>query len=65
MSALGVAIRVEARKALADLTAATRAQIARRPAAHPEILAVSSLEGTGLDALREAAWRLVEPTGEG
>jgi GTP-binding protein len=37
---------------LADAVAATRAAIAKRPAAHPELIVTSSTEGTGLADLR-------------
>jgi GTP-binding protein len=39
---------------LAAVTSATVAAVARRPAAHPEVLATSATSGLGIDALREA-----------
>ena len=38
--------------ALAAVLAATRAAIAKRPAAHPEIIATSAATGAGIDVLR-------------
>ena len=38
--------------ALEEVIAATRAALARRPAAHPEIIATSSETGAGIDVLR-------------
>lgn len=37
---------------LADVESATRAAIAKRPAAHPEVIATSSETGLGIDVLR-------------
>lgn len=37
---------------LAEVSAATRAAIAKRPAAHPEVIATSSETGLGIDVLR-------------
>lgn len=39
-------------KALADVTAATEKALAKRPAAHPLVLAASAHDGSGLPALR-------------
>lgn len=44
---------------LAEVTADVTAAIARRPAAHPEILATSAERGTGLPEFRAAIARLV------
>ena len=40
--------------ALADLVDGLRADLARRPGAHPEIIATSAREGTGIERLRAA-----------
>lgn len=39
---------------LESVTAATREEIARRPAAHPQVIATSARTGTGIDELRDA-----------
>jgi GTP-binding protein len=40
--------------ALGDLSESLRADLARRPGAHPEIIATSAREGTGIERLRAA-----------
>ena len=41
-------------RALADLIESLRADLARRPGAHPEIIATSAREGAGIERLRAA-----------
>ena len=47
--------------ALAATIAATRAAIARRPAAHPEVIATSATTGAGIDLLRAEIAALSTP----
>lgn len=47
--------------ALAAVMAATRAAIARRPAAHPEVIATSAETGAGIDLLRAEIAALAVP----
>ncbi|GIL02107.1 MAG: putative GTP-binding protein EngB [Alphaproteobacteria bacterium] len=47
--------------AAARLVAETAAQIARRPAAHPRVLATSAEKGTGIDELRLAILDIARP----
>jgi GTP-binding protein len=48
--------------ALADLVDGLRADLARRPGAHPEIIATSAREGTGIERLRAALATLAIPS---
>jgi GTP-binding protein len=50
--------------ALADLTDSLRADLARRPGAHPEIIATSAREGSGIERLRAALATLALPPSE-
>jgi GTP-binding protein len=50
--------------ALADLCDSLRADLARKPGAHPEIIATSAREGTGIDRLRAALAALAMPSSE-
>jgi GTP-binding protein len=50
--------------ALADLIDSLRADLARKPGAHPEILATSAREGTGIERLRAALTTLAIPSSE-
>jgi GTP-binding protein len=47
--------------ALADLSDSLRADLARKPGAHPEIIATSAREGTGIERLRAALAALAIP----
>jgi GTP-binding protein len=47
--------------ALADLSDGVRADLARKPGAHPEIIATSAREGTGIERLRAALAALAIP----
>jgi GTP-binding protein len=47
--------------ALADLIETLRADLARKPGAHPEIIATSAREGTGVERLRAALATLAIP----
>jgi GTP-binding protein len=47
--------------ALADLSDGLRADLARKPGAHPEIIATSAREGTGIERLRAALAALAIP----
>jgi GTP-binding protein len=47
--------------ALADLSDSLRADLARKPGAHPEIIATSAREGTGIERLRAALTALAIP----
>jgi len=49
--------------ALADVIAATAEGLAKRPAAHPQVLATSSEKGTGIPELRAAIARLLAERG--
>ena len=51
--------------ALADLCDGLRADLARKPGAHPEIIATSAREGTGIERLRAALAALAIPPCEG
>jgi GTP-binding protein len=48
-------------RALADLSDGLRADLARKPGAHPEIIATSAREGTGIERLRAALAALAIP----
>jgi GTP-binding protein len=50
--------------ALAELTEALRAELERKPGAHPEIIATSAREGTGIEGLRAALATLAIPASE-
>jgi GTP-binding protein len=50
--------------ALAELTEALQAEIERKPGAHPEIIATSAREGTGIESLRAALATLAIPASE-
>jgi GTP-binding protein len=50
--------------ALADLIESLRADLARKPGAHPEIIATSAREGTGIERLRAALATLAIPSCE-
>ena len=50
--------------ALADLLESLRADLRRRPGAHPEIIATSAREGTGIERLRAALTTLAMPPSE-
>jgi GTP-binding protein len=50
--------------ALADLVESLRADLARRPGAHPEIIATSARAGTGIERLRAALTVLAMQPGE-
>ena len=52
------------RGALADLLESLRADLGRRPAAHPEIIATSAREGTGIEGLRAELTTLAAPPSE-
>jgi GTP-binding protein len=52
------------RGALDELTQSLRADLARRPGAHPEIIATSAHEGTGISGLRAALATLAMAPGE-
>ena len=47
--------------ALADLIESLRADLARKPGAHPEIIATSAREGTGIERLRASLATLAIP----
>jgi GTP-binding protein len=47
--------------ALADLSDGLRADLARKPGAHPEIIATNAREGTGIERLRAALAALAIP----
>jgi GTP-binding protein len=51
-------------RALADLIDGLRADLARRPGAHPEIIATSARAGTGIERLRAALTALATPPRE-
>ena len=50
--------------ALADLLESLRADLARRPGAHPEIIATSARDGAGIERLRAALTTLAMPASE-
>jgi GTP-binding protein len=50
--------------ALADLCDSLRADLARKPGAHPEIIATSARAGTGIERLRAALAALAIPSSE-
>jgi GTP-binding protein len=50
--------------ALADLVESLQADLARRPGAHPEIIATSAREGSGIERLRAALTTLAMPARE-
>ena len=50
--------------ALADLIEGLRADLARKPGAHPEIIATSAREGTGIERLRAELATLAIPSSE-
>jgi GTP-binding protein len=52
------------RGALADLLESLRADLGRRPGAHPEIIATSAREGTGIERLRAELTTLAMPPSE-
>jgi GTP-binding protein len=49
--------------ALVDLTLALEAGLARSPGAHPDVVATSARDGTGIDQLRAVLALLAEPWG--
>jgi GTP-binding protein len=53
----------KAAPALASVQAAAAAELAKRPAAHPEVLATSARTGAGIAELRAALATLAEPDG--
>jgi GTP-binding protein len=50
--------------ALAELVESLRADLARKPGAHPEIIATSARDGTGIERLRAELAALAIPSGE-
>ena len=50
--------------ALADLIDSLRADLARKPGAHPDLIATSAREGTGIERLRAALATLAIPSSE-
>jgi GTP-binding protein len=52
------------RGALADLLESLRADLERRPGAHPEIIATSTRDGTGIERLRAELTTLAVPPTE-
>jgi GTP-binding protein len=52
------------RGALEELTSSLEAELARRPAAHPGVLATSARDGTGIERLRATLALLATPAGE-
>jgi GTP-binding protein len=50
--------------ALSDLIASLEATLARSPGAHPEVIATSARDGTGIDRLRAALALLATPSSE-
>jgi GTP-binding protein len=51
-------------RARADLLESLRADLARRPGAHPEIIETSAREGTGIERLRAALTTLATASDE-